>query len=264
MSRRSWFARTAVAAVMLGAGTAASAAVTTFNNFEGATNGTSYGFRTPSLSGTTDDNLNGFWATITPNIQRATNTFPVGNLNAGTMVGETQFQFIDNTLTKWLRHTTSGATGVPNPLIDLHQPVNFDIYSTVPISVSLLVRETGGTGPIGGNGGSTGTIEFVGATSFAGSQGGANAGPVGKAVPANTWTTLTFDIPTEPVAGFTGNGVLTGDWGVLEALGITSTGDAGPITVFYDNFSQGVVPEPAALSLVGFAALGLLARRRRA
>jgi hypothetical protein len=262
MSGRSWFARVGVAAVMMAAGSAARAAVVTFDNFEGGTNGTSYGFRAPNFSGSTAANVGG--ATASPNIQRATNAFPAGNPNAGTMVGEAQFQFIDNTLTKWVRHTTSGATGVPNPLIDLHQPVNFDIYSTVPISVSLLVRETGGTGPIGANGGSTGTIEFVGASSFAGAQGGANAGPVGKAVPANTWTTLTFDIPNEPVAGFTGNGQLTGDWGVLESLGITSTGDAGPITVYYDNFSQGVVPEPAALGALGIGAIGLMARRRRA
>ena len=66
------------------------------------------------------------------------------------------------------------------------------------------------------------------------------------------------------MAGFTGNGVLAGSWGVLEALAITSTGDAGPITVYYDNLSQGVVPEPATLGVIGVAALGLLGRRRRA
>jgi hypothetical protein len=262
MFGRSWFARAAVGAVMLGAVPASFAAVVDIDNFEAATNGSSYGFRLPNFSGSTAANVGG--AAASPNIQRATNAFPAGNPNAGTMVGEAQFQFIDTALTRWVRHTTSGATGVPNPAIDLTQPVNFDIYSTVPINVSLLVRETGGSGPIGSNGGSTGTIEFVGASSFAGPQGGASAGPVGKAVPANTWTTLTFDLPNEPVAGFTGNGALTGAYGVLEALAITSTGDAGPITIYYDNFSQGVVPEPATLGLAGVAAAGLLARRRRA
>ena len=262
MPRPLVFARAAAAAVVLAASSLASAAVVTFDNFEGATNGSSYGFRVPNLSGSTAANVGG--TTANPNIQRATNTFPAGNPNAGTMVGETQFQFIDNALTKWLRHTTSAAPGVPNPAIDLTQPLNFDVYSTVPVSVSLLVRETGGSGPIGSNGGVTGTIEYVGATSFAGSQGGASAGPVGKAVPANTWTTLTFDIPNETIKGFTGNGTLDGAWGVLEGLAITSTGDPGPITMYYDNFSQGVLPEPAALGLIGLGAAGLLARRRRA
>jgi hypothetical protein len=263
MPRPLVYARAAAAAVVLAASSFASAAVTVINNFENAAPGTAgYGFRVPSFSSTTDDNLNGFGATITPNIQRATDTFPAGNPNAGTRVGEAQFQFIDTATNRYLRHTTSGATGFPNPALDLTQPVNFDFYSTVPVLVSLAIRETGGSGPIGSNGGSTGTIEFVGAT--AGGGGSATAGPVGKAVPANTWTTLTFDLPNEPVRGFTGNGVLDGSWGVLEALAITSTGDAGPITIYYDNFSQGVVPEPAALGLVGLSAIGLLARRRRA
>src|SRR5687768_4126903 len=142
----------------------ASAAVVTLENFESATAGSAYMFRVPNLSGSTAANVGG--ATANPNIQRATATFPAGLPSADNLVGETQFQFIDGALTRWLRHTTSASTGRPNPLIDLSQPLNFDIYSTVPVSVSLLVRETGGSGPIGANGGSTGTIEFVGATSF--------------------------------------------------------------------------------------------------
>src|SRR5215210_1280741 len=116
MARSSWFAHAAVAAVMLGAGTAASAAVVTFDNFEGGTNGSSYGFRAPNLSGSTAANL----VTGGPNVQRATNTFPAGNPNAGALVGEAGFQFVDTALTRWVRHTTNAAPGVPNPLIDLH------------------------------------------------------------------------------------------------------------------------------------------------
>ena len=258
--------RAAAAALVIGAASVASADVIVFNDFEGAAPATNnYGFRAPNFSGSTDDNLNGFGATITPNIQRATDAFPAGNANAGTRVGETQFQFIDTANTRWLRHTTSGATGVPNPVIDLTQPLNFDIYSTTPVRVSLLVRElaTAPAGGIGSNGGGTGSIEHVGATAIRGTSGGAtNAGPEGRLLTPNTWTTLTFDLPNEPVFAFTGNNDLTGQWGVLEALSFTSEGDAGPITVYYDNFSQGVIPEPATLGLLGLCGLGLLARRR--
>ena len=256
-------AAAAVAAVL--PASRAAAAVVTFEDFESGA-ATGHMFRQPSFSGSTDDNLNGFGATITPNIQRATATFPAGLPTAGTQVGETQFQFLDASTSRWLRHTTSGAPGRPNPLVKLNEPLSFDVYSTVPVSVSLLIRETGGTGPLGANGGTTGGIEYVGATSFAGSPGGTGAGPVGKAVPANQWTTLTFDIGSEPVTAFAGasaNGVLTGDWGVLEALAITCTGNAGPVTMYYDNFRQGVVPEPATLGVLGVAALALLARCRR-
>lgn len=266
MSRHQLFGRAAAAAVVLSLGSAASAEVITFNDFESATAGQQSMFRQPSFSGSTSSNLVG-GAAADPNIQRVTTTFPAGNAGAGAQALETSFAFVDTALTRWLRMTTNNAPGVPNPAIDLNQPLNFDVYSTVPVSLSLLIRETGGSGPIGSNGGTANGIEFVGATSFAGSPGGASAGPVGQTIPANQWTTLTFNIPEEPVRGFAGttaNSELTGDWGVLEALAITSTGEAGPITLYFDNFSQGVIPEPATAGVLGLAAVALLARRRRA
>src|SRR5678815_3010626 len=96
MPRPLAYVRAAAAAVVVAASSFASAAVTVINNFEGAAPGTvAYGFQRPSFSGTTDDNLNGFGATITPNVQTATDAFPAGNPNAGSRVGQAQFQFID-------------------------------------------------------------------------------------------------------------------------------------------------------------------------
>lgn len=253
MFRESWIACAAAAAVALGLGTVASAELITLNDFEGATAGGEHMFQEPRFSGSTSAQL-----ATEPNVQEVTAAFPAG-LGTG-QVGRANFQFVDDATTRWMRHTTFNSAGMPNPAIDLSQPLNFDIYSTVPINVALLVRETGGSGPIGANGGSTGGIEFVGDTATAGA-------PVGRLVEANTWTTLTFDLRNEPARGFAGasaNGTLEGDWGVLEALAITSTGVAGPVDVYYDNFTQGVIPEPATLGLAAVGCLGLLARRRRA
>lgn len=248
------------------AATNASAAVIPLTDFEAAAADSNFLFRLPSFSGSTAANLV-TTANGGPNVQRVSGTFPAGLDGSGAQVGETQFQFVDEAQTRWLRHTTFNAPGMPNPQIDLREPLSFDVYSSVPVSMSLLIRETGGEGPVGANGGAAGGIEFVGASSFAGPRGGASAGPVGQEVPANQWTTLTFDIPNEVVASFAGttaDSILEGDWGVLEALAITSTGDPGPITLYYDNLRQGVVPEPSSAAAVALAMLALCARRRRA
>lgn len=253
MPVRSWFACAAVAVLVVGPASVASAAVTVFQDFEGGTPGSEFMFQEPRFSGSTSAHL-----LASPNVQQASTDVPAGNSSAGLQVGQVQFQFVDDATTRWVRHTTFNSAGMPNPRIDLTQPFNFDVYSTAPVNIALLVRETGTAGAIGSNGGSTGGIEFVGDTATSGA-------PVGKLVPANTWTTLTFDLRNEPARGFAGtsaNGTLEGDWGVLEALGINSTGAAGPITISYDNFSQGVIPEPATLGLACLAGLGLLRRRR--
>jgi hypothetical protein len=245
----------------------AGASPTVINNFDSAANNTNdYLFRAPSISGTTNANLNGSPSAVTPNVQHVTNTYPAGGGSGN--VGETQFQFVDAATTRWLRHTTLTSAGSPNPSVDVTQHLIFDVYSNQPVRVTLLLREsTTANAPIGSNGGSTGTIEYVGATSFRGAQGGASAGPVGKLVPANAWTTLDFDIPNEPVAAFTGNGVLTPantKYAVLESLGLTSEGNAGPYDIFYDNFRQDTVAAPEPSSAFGLLALGglLIVRRR--
>jgi len=220
-------------------------------DFEGYTEGDQVIFRQPTFSGSTGGNLD-----ATPNFSGVTNTFPAGNAGAGSSVCNSIFSFATTATTPWLRLTSFGAPNLPNPTILLSQGLTFDIYVDRPLYVALLVRETGTTADVGADGGAGGTIEFVG---------GVPTAETGKGflVPANEWTTLAFNLATDPVSGFTGDGILdsaTGK-GTLEALGLsTDAGNSGVWNVYLDNFQ--VVPEPStfALTLLGLSVL--LIRRR--
>lgn len=109
-----------------------------------------------------------------------------------------------------------------------------------PIMVTLGIRETGGTGPVGADGGNAGPIEWVGATEVI------NGAPQGKLLPTGTtWQEITFSWPeaggTDPVTSFNaGNGVIEGSWGVLEQLAFATTGnDTGPYTIYIDSIMNG-------------------------
>ncbi len=130
--------------------------------------------------------------------------------------------------------------------------------------MTLGVRETGALVPIGEDGGTVGTIEFVGATGVQG------AAPIGKLITdKDTWVTVSFEIPFEPIQPFTGNGQLEVARGVLEHLAFTpvSSSATGPYIIYLDNFQQvAVIPEPgtAALFASGLLPLALAVWRRRA
>lgn len=229
-------------------------------DFESYTTPTASGtvlFRAPSFSGSTGGKLDG-----TPNSSIVESTgIPAGNPNVGNNALLVSFSFLDSNPTPlWLRLTTSTATGAiqPNPTISIApgSSLQFDIHSDTPLFVSTLVRETETDAAIGGNGGTVGGIEFVG---------GNPATTTGKAVAANTWTTLVFDFGTEPVfafAGATANGILepgVDGKGVLEALGIAvASGTTGDINIWLDNFQLVVVPEPSTLALGLLGGLGLM------
>src|SRR6185503_14497285 len=94
----------------------------TFNDFEGGTVGGQWGFRQPTFSGTTTANIQAQSTPNTNNIMQVLQGFDINS----TKVGEVRFNFVDSSPNRWLRFTTSGATGVPNPLVPLNGLISFD------------------------------------------------------------------------------------------------------------------------------------------
>lgn len=218
-------------------------------DFEIFTNGTPNGavmFRDPRNSATTLQFLN-----ATPNLSSVTTNFPAPH-SGGKVLSES-WNF--NTATSpWLRLTTFNTTNFPNPTIDIRQSLRFDIYSDKALRVGFGVRETNTTVAVGANGGTNGTIEFVGVSSKIGST----PFPDRMLSPSN-WTTLVFNIPTEPTTNFTGNGILesTTGKGVLEHLALYGAAGSGTYNIYLDNFavltgkaiSYGLLNAPAGASI---------------
>jgi len=140
----------------------------------------------------------------------------------------------------WLRLTTFNTPNKPNPEISFDHKVRLRLYvpsATPDFYLTLGVRETGTNAGCGGNGGSTGGIEWIGATS---AQSGPSA-PVGKLInQKDQWITVTFNIRCEPIRGFAGataNGQLDVSTGTLEQLAFTPVDPAqlGPYIVYIDD-----------------------------
>jgi hypothetical protein len=201
--------------------------VVTFQTFTNNTPNGTVMFRQPSFSPSTTNYLG-----TQTNYTRVTNSIPAGNPNTGGKVLVAQWNFKTGTTGYWLRLTTASAVNVPNPTIDLGAKVKFDIYTTKSLKVGLGIRETGTAAEIGGNGGTTGGIEWVGVPSKTGTSPNPS-----RSVSANTWTTLEFDLPTEACVDFSGgNGVLATGKGVLEHIALVGNGGTGTYTVYVDNF----------------------------
>ncbi len=220
---------------------ASSNAETVLTDFEGFASGTANGtvlFRSPSFSGSTDELLE-----AAPNLTSVVGTFPSGNDSARVLRANWSWT---NTANLWLRLTTSGTANLPNPVIDLTRRLRFNIYTDKALGVALGIRETGnppGTA-IGSNGGtSPGIIEYAGVTNVAAGQ-----PQVTRTIPAGNWTTVEFDLPSEPIRSFVGgNGVLSSatGLGVLEHLALVPAAGIGPYDVYLDNF---VVAAPKVLT----------------
>jgi len=78
---------------------------------------------------------------------------------------ENRWGFATGTTNPWLRLNTFNTATNANPTIDLDQVVKFDIYSDKSLKVGVGVRETATTAAYGANGGTTGTIEWIGVPS---------------------------------------------------------------------------------------------------
>lgn len=187
-------------------------------------------FRTPGYSGSTQPLLD-----ATPDILAVTDSFPTAGHGPGKVL-RARFSFASAAADPWLRLTTSGTANYPNPVIPLTNIVRFKIYSDKSIGVAIGCRETTvafGT-PIGANGGSTGGIEWVGVTNKSG-----NAPVPTRIIPAGVWTTLSFDLATDPILNYaSGNGVLftASGLGTLEHVAIVPRAGAGEYNVYMSDF----------------------------
>src|SRR4030095_1113639 len=107
---------------------------------------------------------------------------PAGNSSARSL--KARWAVPTGAANPWLRLTTANMPNLPNPAIDLSQSLWFDVHTERPVRVAVGARETGTTTAIGGDGGQTGGIEFVGVTGVTGGQPNAT-----RLLSAGNWTT---------------------------------------------------------------------------
>ena len=199
--------------------------ITDFNDFADSQDDVM--FRNPAYSGSTDQ----FVDPAETNYAAVVAASPAGNNSARSL--KARWAVPSGAANPWLRLTTANMPNLPNPAIDLSQSLWFDVHAERPVRVAVGARETGTTTAIGGDGGQSGGIEFVGATGVTGGQ----PNPT-RLVAAGSWTTLRFDLSREPTAAFTGNGVLssTNGRGALEHIAIVPADGAGVYRIHVDNF----------------------------
>jgi hypothetical protein len=198
-------------------------------DFESAAAGSQAMFRQPSFSSSTSANI-----AASPNTSAVVTASAFG----GTKVCQVDWAFVDTAANRWLRLSTHDLANAGNPTVDLTRPITFRYRLLTPGSLRLClgIRETGVDVPIGADGGTTGTMEWVGASSLV------SGAPQGKLISdqGGTWQQITFDPTAEPVQAFTGDGVLSAanNKGVIEHLALAVVDTAGPISIQFDLFEQ--------------------------
>jgi hypothetical protein len=91
--------------------------------------------------------------------------------------------------------------------------------------VSLGMRETNVNGPVGADGGATGAIEWINRD--------------GQFVEAGTgWKLIKFDMQNDPVTAFTGDGLISVDFGTIEHLRLLNDGGATQYRLYIDEITQ--------------------------
>jgi hypothetical protein len=206
------------------------------SNFDGVGVAGRMIFGRPRESGSTS-------ADLMPSPDSATVTDEVPAFD-GDKVCKVQWQWLDSDAGRWLRLTTYRQG---NPTIDVRMPVRVRLrLDEGSLRVCLGVRETGVDVPFGEDGGTKGTIEWVGAESVIY---GAPQGVLITAKPG-VWQTLTFVPRPENVRPMlaVGDGVLhtANNKGVFEHLAFTIVDDAGPFTLYIDAIEQARPPADVA------------------
>lgn len=159
-----------------------------------------------------------------------------------------EFEFEDNSPTRWVQITTFDTENKPNPVIKLSHRLRFKLFLDAGYSIylSLGVREIDITNlSIGANGGTIGEIEWVGASSLVSIEDGSVA-PEGILITGTgEWQDVDINIPKLHVLPFfdKGNGMLNKNkLGVLEhfAFTIDHTSDnaTGPFVILIDKLEQ--------------------------
>jgi len=94
------------------------------------------------------------------------------------------------------------------------------------LNISLGVRETGSTAPLGQPGGTSGSLEWVDKDGQ-------------QLVLDGTWQQFTWDLDVAPISAFTGNGVLDGTAGTIEHLRINkgNNGFGGTYNISVDDLT---------------------------
>ena len=186
------------------------------------------------------------------------------------------FQWVDkDDLNAWCRLTTFGGQIWPNPSLNLKGKVYFKIINVGELfdgggfGICLGIRETGVNVPQLANGGSTGDIEWVGASGVVLDPNDPNGPPL-RPIPAYTlplpfpqstksfmfdldkgevWVNSVKQPGTNLFQRFTGDGVLSApnDRGTLECIAIVNTGGAlqGIIDFHLDDlYFDSPLPDP--------------------
>jgi uncharacterized lipoprotein YddW (UPF0748 family) len=203
--------------------------------FEGYSNGAAVLFQKPAYSGTTSAHV-----ATSPNVAKVTDAVPAFK---GSKTLQVQWQFVDATAQRWMRLTTANGASLPNPTIALDRPIRFRLrLDSGKLRVCVGIRETTTTAAIGENGGTTGSIEWIGASAVI------DNAPQGVLVEGNpgVWQTLEFNPLTDPIRTYTGDGVLASDTGkgTFEHIAFSFVDSVGPFTVYLDDIDFGCYNEP--------------------
>jgi uncharacterized lipoprotein YddW (UPF0748 family) len=195
-------------------------------DFEGFENGTRVLFNLPRYSGSTDQDLE-----ETPNVAEVTDEVEAYSPTKCFLV---QWQYVDTDPQRWMRLTTHNGAYIPNPTVALDRPIRVRLrLDTGRLRLAVGIRETGTDAEIGEDGGTSGTIEWVG---VAEDINGAPQGVLVEPMPG-VWQTFIFDPLTDPIHGMTGDGVLwtSTNRGVFEHLAFSIVDSVGPFTVYIDD-----------------------------
>ncbi|MBN2445810.1 MAG: hypothetical protein JXO22_03750, partial [Phycisphaerae bacterium] len=204
-------------------------------DFEGYPRGTHVMFQAPRYSGSTYDDL-----ALQPNVSEVTDEV---SALSGSNVYKIEWQYLDTDPMRWMRLTTSNAANIPNPTVRLDHLIRVRLrLDAGSLRLAVGVRETGTDADVGADGGTAGTIEWVGAAS---DIDGAPQGVLIEPLPG-VWQTIIFDPLTDPIHGMTGDGTLTSytNKAVIEHLAFTIVDSVGPFTVYIDDIELLCEPPP--------------------